>query len=334
MNVASLSPRSKLLLCLAIVYLIWGSSYLATRIGVHELPPFLFGGVRFIISGMLLYAVARWLGQARAPLSGNEWRHLAVVGFCTVLLSNGFNVWAMQWVPSNQSALLNASSAFWIALLGTLGRRAHPITLGVGTGLTIGFAGTALVLWPGAGAATVGSAMGAASAAVTVATSSLPPAVPPPSPYGALIPELSILAGCFGWALGTIYLRNVRTNLDLLTFTALQMLCGGVMLTGVAIAVGELGRWRWSGPGLVAMAYMTLFSSCIAYVAYGWLSKHATPAQVGTYGFVNPAIATLLGWLVLGETLSTTQLAGMAVILLGVLLVNGTRAQSRSSSRE
>lgn len=306
-----MTRRGKLILCCAIVYLVWGSTYLVTKIGVRELPPFLFGGVRFVISGVMLWAVARLLGHSTGRVDRIELRHLVIVGFCTVLLSNGFNVWGLQWVPSNQSALVNASASLWIALFGAFGRRAHAITRRVAAGLLLGFAGVALIVWPGSAA---------------------PPASGAASPYGLVLPQLGILVGCFSWAVGTIYIRNVETSLDLLSFTGLQMLCGGVMLLLLGLATGEASRWNWSVPGIAALLYMILFSSCLAYTAYAWLSQNATPAQVGSYGFVAPAIATALGWSVLDERLSGAQLLGMPVILAALVLVSWPQAERQPGS--
>ena len=146
-----LSRNAKLVISLAVLYLFWGGSYLVTSIGVQSLPPFLMGAVRFTLSGLALFALARAFGEDRPRLDATEWRHLAITGFLTVLVSNGFNVWSLQWLPSNQAALLNVSSAFWITILGTLGRRGHPISALVGAGLAIGAAGVALILWPAGG---------------------------------------------------------------------------------------------------------------------------------------------------------------------------------------
>lgn len=288
---------TKLVVCFAIVYLVWGSSYLANAVGVRHLPPLLFGGLRFTAGGLLLLALI-WAMRGGIALDRTELRHLLVVGACSVLVSNGFNVWALQWVPSNQAALLNASTAFWIALLGTLGARAHPLTGRIALGLAIGFAGVALILWPQGG-----------------------------MQAGLLVPQLGILVGCIGWACGTIYFRTVSSRLDILSFTALQMFLGGLMLAATGLAFGELAAWRWSATGLVSMAYLTLFSSCLAYAAYAWLARNVTPAQVGTYGYVNPAIATLLGWVVLDERLAPVQIAGVVVILTGVVLVSWPTAE-------
>jgi drug/metabolite transporter (DMT)-like permease len=287
------APRSQLILSLAIVWLVWGSSYLATRIGVTHLPPLLFGGIRFVTAGLLLLAVAAWRGMRLRELQG-EWGHVIVLGITGVACVNGLQTWAMQWVPSNLAALLNASCAFWIVLFGLFGRRAHRPSRREGTGIALGFAGTALLVWPGAGG----------------------PGLTP------LIPQLAILLACVFWSLATILVRSRQSRLDVFSLTGAQMATGGLALLLVGFARGEAAAWTWSSTGLLAMAWLTLFSACFAYTAYTWLAKHASPAVVGTYGYVNPAIAALLGYLVLGERLAGLQGLGMAVILAGVVLIN------------
>ena len=306
MNLAGLSRRAKLLLCFAIVYVVWGSSYLVTKLGVMTLPPFLFGAVRFIIGGLLLYAVAcmlrRQRGESIARPSGREWRHIAVVGLCVVFISNSASAWGLQYVPSYQAALLSVSSSFWIPVLGLLGARAERIAPRTALGLLIGIGGTILIALP--------ASAGAESAA---------PA--------ALWPTLSILLGCLGWSAGTIYLRNVDTSLDVMSFTALHMLCGGLMMLLLALLSGDAGRWQWDTQGLAALGYMIVFSSCIAYTAFAWLSVNVTPAQLATYGFVNPVIAILLGWWVLDERLGVLRIVGTLIVLGGLLLIHTARTQ-------
>lgn len=301
--------RARLLVCLATVYLVWSSSYLVTKIGVGVLPPFLFGSVRFVVGGTLLFLVSRVIAVRRgaAPLpvvDAADRRHLLVVAFCTVLVSNGFNVWGIRHVASNEAALLNVASTFLITFLGTFGRRAHPVSGTVLVGLLLGVVGLVLVIDPFA-AARAGSAAGATT---------------------HLLAELAILTGCLGWAAGTIHQRNARMGIDLMGFTGLQMLLGGLMMAVPALLAGDFARWSWDPAGLAALAWMTIMSSCIAYTAYAWLSVHATPAQTGSFGLAVPALAALLGWWVLGERLTALQTLGMAVILAGVLLVNLPRA--------
>ena len=298
--------RSRLVLCLATVYLVWSSSYLVTKLGVQALPPFLFASVRFVISGALLFLIARTLAARRGEpflptLDAARWWTLAVVSALTILVSNGGSVWGIQHVASNEAALLNVSSTFMIALLGTLGPRAHPLTRRVLLGLLLGFIGIVLVVLPRGGGADTPLHGWAVTA---------------------------ILAGSLGWAAGTILQRNAGPRLDLMTFTALQMGLGGLMLALPALALGEPARWNWSPDGLAALAWMVVFSSCVAYTAYAWLSVHATPAQAGSFGLVTPALAALLGWWILDEHLTPAQVAGMGVILAGVMMINWPRADS------
>ncbi len=289
-----IDPRrsAKLALALATVYLVWGSSFLFTKVGVSHLPPALFAGVRFTTAGLVLALVAhRWLGEPW-PSEPIEYRDLAVCGVLMVFASNGLNVWSMRYLPSHEAALLNGSSALWIATLGTFGRRGHPLTLGTSVSLGLGFAGTALMLAPGAG-----------------------------SQPQMLLAKFGVVAGCLAWALGTVYYRNCTTRIAPLMFVALQMIAGGSLLIATGFLSGEAPRWTLDAPGIVSLAYLTLVSSCLAYSAYGWLAVNTTPAVVGSYGFVNPAVATFLGWRVLHETLTRRQLAGMIVVIAGVLLL-------------
>jgi len=285
--------RRLLVLCLAAVYLIWGTSYMATRVGVMHLPPLLFAGARFLISGTLLMAVAVWRGFRPAQLAG-QWHHIVVMSLLGIAACNGLQVWAMQWVQSNTSALLNASCALWIVVFGLFGARAHRPSAREITGLAIGFAGTALLIAPGGGTAG----------------------------HTPLLPQLAMLLACVIWSLGTIYMRNHSLQLDLFALMGSQMLLGGLWMMLAGMLWGEMDLWRWSRAGSLALAYLVVFSACLAYLAYGWLARHATPAQVGTYSYVNPALASAVGYVGLGERMSAMQAAGAAVILGGVLMVN------------
>jgi drug/metabolite transporter (DMT)-like permease len=283
-----------LVLCLATVYLVWGTSYIATRVGVMNLPPLLFAGVRFILGGLLLTAVAFWRGFRPGAMRG-QWGHLLVLSFIGVAISNGMQSWALQWIPSSASALLNASCALWIVVFGLFGARAHRPGSRAVVGLVVGFAGTVLLIWPESG-----SLMGDA----------------------LFIPQVVTLLACIVWSLGTIYMRNHSIEVDLFALIGLQMLLGGVWMTLAGLALGELPLWHWSRAGAGALAFLVIFSCCFAYTAYGWLARHATPAQVGTYSYVNPAIAAVAGYLLLDERLSALQVAGAVVILAGVLMIN------------
>jgi drug/metabolite transporter (DMT)-like permease len=287
-------PRhsAKLMVCLTTVYLVWGSSFLFSKIAVANLPPALFSGIRFATAGTLLALIARFWGGSPWPACPIEWRHVIVTGFFMVLVSNGLNMWAIQFIPTNQSALLNSTPAFWIAGLGVFGKRGHPLTVWAILGLVIGFLGVVLMLIPKGPLSTQSS-----------------------------LAQAGILTGCLSWSLGTLYFRSIDTHLSSLMFMALQMLMGGLMLLGVGLAHGDAAHWAPDASGLTALFYLTFFSSCLAYTAYGWLSLNAAPALIGTYGYVNPAIAAFLGWQFLHEHLSAVQLAGMVIIIVGVSLL-------------
>lgn len=285
--------RLQLLVCFATVYLVWGSTYLVASIGLHSMPPFLFGGIRFICASLLLGGTALLLGR-EFKLDAAEWKHMFVVALGTVLIANGLTNVAMQHIASNTTAILNASAALWIALFATRGRRAHAIDRRTLIGLVIGFAGTVAIIWPAGGHFDTAS----------------------------LGYQVLILFAVFCWSGSTVYIRNVHSKLDVLSFTAIQMMMGGLMMTAVGLATGEAAQLHWSKPGFIAMAYLTILSSCLAYTAFAWLARHTTPALVGTYSYVNPAIASILGWWFLGEKLGPGQLIGMAVMFAGVALVS------------
>jgi drug/metabolite transporter (DMT)-like permease len=287
-------PRhsAKLMLALGTIYLVWGSSFLFTKIAVANLPPALFSGIRFCTAGTLLALISRYGSGSAWPRRRIEWRHVMIAGFFMVFVSNGLNTWAMRYLPTNQAALLNGTAAFWIAGLGVFGRRGHPLTRWSVLGLGVGFLGAALMLIP-----------------------------KEPLSTNSLLAQGGVLIACFSWSLGTLYYRSIDTELSSLMFMSLQMLMGGLMLLGVGLANGDAVRWVPDTSGLIALFYLTFFSSCLAYTAYGWLSLNAPPALIGTYGYVNPAIASFLGWLFLHEHLSAAQLAGMIIIIVGVSIL-------------
>lgn len=287
------SPRIKLSIALAIVYLVWGSSYLATKVMVTDEPPLVAAGLRFTSAGLLLLLFA-WWRYGRPVLTRIESRHVLAMAFLSVLFSNSCHVIAMQHVQSNTAALLNATPSLWIAWFGTFGQRRSHLSGAARLGLFVGLAGVMLVLAPKGGFHPAGLGW-----------------------------QLLILLGCLGWSLGTIYYRNAGAANPPLMFAALQMLVGGLGLLGAAFVAGESFDVHWTTRGLFAFAWLTLMSSCVAYSAYAWLTMHTTPVVTGSYGYVNPAIASILGWLLLGEALGWLQIAGMLVILLGIALVTG-----------
>ena len=287
--------RTKVIIAFTAVYIIWGSTYLAIRVGVQQLPPALFAGTRFVIAGILLALYARGKGQ-KFPVHGREWRTIAVTGLFMLVGANGLVVWGEQWVPSNQAALIVATTALWLAGFGTLG--AHGQKLGPRTvlGLAVGFFGVAMLMMPERGFSL--------------------------EHFGA---QLAVLAACPLWAAGSMVAKRGHLTTPPLMVAAMQSLVAGLVFCGFGLAAGEAVRWSWSSPAMAALAYLIVFGSCFAYAAYVWLLHEVSPAALGTYAYINPLVAVVLGWLVLRETLSAMQMAGTVVILIGVMLVSIAR---------
>jgi drug/metabolite transporter (DMT)-like permease len=284
-------PLLGVLAAFAAVYLVWGSTYLAIRIAVHDIPPGLLAGIRFIVAGIVLGLAARWRGQT-VPGRWQEWRVILVMAVALIVIGNGFVTWAEQWVPSNQAALLIATSALWTAWFGTMGQKGTPLNQGAKLGLATGLLGAVLLVWPQKTTA--------------------------PAEAWALA---AILFSAISWSAGMIYGRAADISVQPLMLAALQMLVGGSVLTLWGVLDGQTAHVQWTMAGVGGLVYLTIFGSCIAYGSYIWLIRQTTPARLATIAYVNPAIATVLGWWLLGEALRGIQLAGMAIIIVGVALV-------------
>ncbi|MGA7966298.1 MAG: EamA family transporter [Gammaproteobacteria bacterium] len=283
--------RLKFVAAFAVMYLVWGSTYLFIRIGVANIAPAVLAGLRFLVAGSILAAIGfarggRWPGR-------RDMFTLVVLAIGLVVIGNGVVTWAEQWVPSGEAAFIVASSALFIALFGAIGPRGERIVLFTVIGLVLGFSGTALMLLP----RIRGS-------------------------HGPLAPALSLVGSACCWAAAAMYARTRGVATAPLVFSGLQMFTGGCVLTAIALATGGFARTHWTPSGIGALAYLTVFGSGLAYATYNWLIHRARPAQLGTTAYVNPAIALLLGWAVLGEALSPLAFAGVGVMFAGVVIVN------------
>ncbi|MGH8279784.1 MAG: EamA family transporter [Gammaproteobacteria bacterium] len=283
--------RLQVLAAFAIVYLVWGSTYLGIRIGVADIPPWLLSGVRNGIAGLVLMTIGLLRGE-RLPLIPRDWLHAIVLGVLLVSLGNGLLTWGELYVPSNQAALIFTISALWIAWFGTFGPRGYALTRRVQIGLVLGFLGTVLMLLP-----------------------------VPHFSFTHLGAQLVILIATLAWGVGVLYGRSFKTGVSALMLTGMLLFSGGLWLVVLGVGLGEPAHWRWSALSFGALAYLTVIGSALTYSVYVWLINKTSPDRLGTVSYVNPAVAIVLGWLVLGEKLTRLQLAGMLVILLGVILV-------------
>jgi drug/metabolite transporter (DMT)-like permease len=288
--------RGRILAAFAVVYLVWGSTYLGIRIAVATLPPFLLSGTRFVVAGGLLYAWARARG-APAP-ARREW--LAALWIGTLLVAGGNAVvgWAEQRVPSGLAALIVAGMPLWVALFQRVAPAGKPISASRLGGLVLGFLGLALLMF-GRGGGVSG--------------------VP-------LLGMASLVLASASWALGSVLTRRVRLPRDGMLASATSMLVGGAVACGVGLASGELATFvptQVSAASVAAWAYLVVFGSMLAFTCFTWLVSVVDPALVSTYAYVNPVVALLLGWWLAGEPLGPRLLVATPVILLGLVLVLG-----------
>ncbi len=280
-------------LALTSVYLVWGSTYLAIRVGLEGYPPFLMGSLRFLAASLAFYAFLRWRGHA--PPTRAQWRNAAVMGLYMMLLGNGLVNFAEQSVSSGLAAIAVASMPLWAALFGVM-KREHP-SRGEWLGLAIGFIG---VVW-----LNLGSEMRASAGGM-----------------------LALLLAPIAWAWGSVWSRGRDLPAPFMS-TAAQMLCGGVAMCAVGLALGERITEVPPLRATLAVGYLAAFGSIVGFSAYVWLLHHVRPALATSYAYVNPPIAVLLGVLLLGERAQPSAIGAMAVILAGVLII--TRAKARAA---
>jgi drug/metabolite transporter (DMT)-like permease len=291
-------------LALATVYLVWGSTYLAIAIAVQTLPPLFYSGVRFGSAGLLLTA---WLAFRGVDLrvSGRELAGAAIVGTLLLSLANGLVNVAERTVPSGVAALIVASIPLWIVVYRLVaGERIGRDLL---AGVFLGLVGVAILVVPGGLNGTID-----------------------------LLGAFLLFIATLSWALGTFLSPRLATPRNAFVSTAYQMLAGGVVLIVVAVAKGEIAHVdpsTFSLRSLVALAYLVLFGSLVAFSAYTWLLQNAPVSLVSTYAFVNPVVAVVLGALVLGEAITANVLIGAAVIVVAVAFIVFRQNAARRAER-
>lgn len=295
---ATHAPLWLVIAAFAAIYIIWGSTYLAIRIGVETLPPFLMAGVRSLIAGGLMYA---FVFRAQARPTWAQWRAAAIVGGFLLLGGNGLVTWAEKTVPSGVAALLVTTVPIWMVLLHWMWPGGARPTLAEGLGVLLGFSGVVLLL--GGGSASDGAAVDRLGGTALVVAS-------------------------LCWSFGSLYARRAALPKAPLLAAAMEMLCGGAMLTVVGLVRGETAEigGHISLPSVAALVYLIVFGSLIGFTAYSWLLGVTTPAKVATYAFVNPVVAVMLGWTIGKEPFTPRFLMASGVIIFAVVIVVGTKA--------
>jgi drug/metabolite transporter (DMT)-like permease len=289
---------------LGIVYVVWGSTYLAIAIAVETLPPLLYAGLRFLLAGLLL---AGWVAFRGVDLriSRRELAGAAAVGILLLAVANGLVVLAERTVPSGVAALIVASLPLWIVVYRMVaGERVGRDLL---AGVLLGLVGAAILVVPGGLNGTI-------------------------DPVGSLM----LFGATLSWALGTFLSPRLETPRNAFVSTTYQMLAGGVVLLVVALARGELAHVdpaTFSIRSVIAFGYLVLFGSLVAYSAYTWLLQNASVSLVSTYAFVNPVVAVVLGALILAEPTTASIVIGAAVIVIAVAFIIWRQNTQRAARR-
>jgi len=291
------SKRSWIIIAFAALYLIWGSTYLGIRFAIETIPPFLMAGTRFLIAGLIMYAIA-W-SQGIVKSSWANWRTSLVIGACLLLGGNGGVTISEKYIDSGLAAVIVAVVPIYIVVLGWVTGMASRPTAVVWLGLVGGFVGVGILLGP------------------SLRFSSN-------DAHGPAIGMSILLVSSFLWSAGSLYSRAAKHAASPFLTAAQQMICGGMLLLLTGALTGEMRRFH---PGSVSIlsvasfAYLVIIGAVVGYTAYIWLLRHCDPAKVATYAYVNPIVAVLLGAAFAGETLTMPTLIAAALIIGSVAMV-------------
>lgn len=284
----------KAYLALAVVSFFWGTTYVAARVGAQQMPGFFIAGVRQFLSGLLLVSFFLMKGFKLPGIA--ELKRISLQGIFLLCIANGLLTWAMQYISGGLAAIIVALVPMFIALFSVMLSRCAKITRWMIAGLVIGFAGILLIF---------SDYMGEMNDRGFI--------------FGVVLALISVLS----WSFGTVYSSNQKSSVDILFNVGLQMLIAGVIMlivcafTGNYVNLAEANRESW-----LALLYLIVFGSLIAYTAYVFAISKLPPTLVSVYAYINPVVAVGLGWVLLSEKMNLTMLTGMLITLGGVFLVN------------
>lgn len=300
-------PRTwKVLLAFAIIYFVWGSTYLAIRIGVAEVPPFLLASIRFLIAGFVLYAWMRWRGTPSPRL--REWGGACLLAILFFVLDYGLVFWAERRVPSGATAVMMATIPAFMALSEIMIVKTQRLTLRLALALVIGLGGVAVLV---SRTANFGDA--------------------PIDTFGAL----ALIVAAVSWSVGSALTRKLPLPPEKGMSSGAQMFAGGILLAITASMLGEFHGFHLQAVSMkawLALAYLIVAGSIIAFTAYVWLIHHESPTKVGTYAYVNPVVAILLGYFLGGEAIGPRTILGTALVLVSVIAITRTPTRELQNS--
>jgi drug/metabolite transporter (DMT)-like permease len=297
----------QILLAFAIIYLVWGSTYLAIRVGVREVPPFLFAAMRFVVAGAFLFA---WMRARGTPMpSAREWAASAFLAVLIFVFDYGLLFWAERRVPSGIAAVMLATIPVFMAIGEIAILRNERMTARLGTALLLGIAGVAVL---------VGPSMNLGGA--------------PVDRSGAC----ALIVAAMSWSLASSLSRKLPQPAAKTMSSGVQMLSGGILLLLASLLLGELRGFhiqKVSRESWMALAYLIVAGSIIAYTAYVWLIHYESPTKVGTYAYVNPVVAVLIGYFFGGEPLGARTILGTLCVLLSVVVITTAKSGKRAQSK-
>jgi drug/metabolite transporter (DMT)-like permease len=299
--------KRNIALALLVVYLVWGSTYLAIRIGLEAWPPALMGGARFTVAGMLLLMWGRFRNEPW-PNAAVQIRTVAIAGILMFSVGNFSVVWAEQFVPSGMTAVIIATVSLWMIILEALRPGGERLSLAKMLGIAIGLGGVAVLMAPELNGA---------------------------QNQNALLGQVGLLIGSLAWAAGSIYTRHAPIPRSNTISAGMQMVIGGLLLICLSGLIGEFESFAWHKVGskpFWAMIYLTLFGSALAFTAYTFLLRHASPVLASTYAFANPVVAVVLGTIILDEPVTAYLLAGSILVIIALVVIQQARAREGKKS--
>ena len=289
------------MLAFAIIYFVWGSTFLAIRVGVREVPPLILAAMRFFVAGVVLYVWMIARGE-RSP-SGREWRSACLLGIVIFVMDYGLLFWAEQRVPSGIAAVMLATIPVFMALSEIIFLRTQTLTIRLVLALLIGIGGVAVLM-----------------------SRSLNLGGAPIDKMGAV----ALIFASISWSVASALTRKLTLPASKVMSSGAQMLAGGVFLAVTAAALGEFRNfhpWSVSREVWFALLYLIVAGSIVGFTAYVWLIHHESPTKVGTYAYVNPIVAVLVGYFLGGEALSMRTILGSLFVLVSVVVITTTRAK-------
>jgi len=299
----------KVIVAFALVYVFWGSTYLAIGIADDEhLPPFVMCAIRFLVAGPIMLAACAFMGR-KLRVTRRELARLALIGCLLLVGGNGGLAWAEQYVPTGFAALIIAITPIWFVLLEAFVFRGDRLSSRGVAGVLLGICGIAVLFWPKFEYRETLGVM-------------------------QLVGSTTLLFSSFLWAFGSVLSRRWQLAVDPFVATAWEMIFAGLGHVTLSLATGQYRRAVFTHRGMMAVLYLVVFGSWVGYSAYVWLLKHVPTPKVATYAYVNPIVAVILGWLVLRERIDAYIAVGSAVIVIAVALVTTARVHPQQAEEE